>query len=123
MYMYICIYTHIYIYIYMASWATSSWWCSGISRIGCSPFYEPFVDSSRNVWFKKICILVPSNWGPLTVSFKRYRWSPLGVRAEANPPGEPAAVRQGDPTRTKQHKLYNYTAVKQSMCRFNRQTK
>ena len=47
-------------------------------NIRCSPFYEPCWDSSRNVWLKKTCVFVSSNWGPLTTFFKQYPWNPLG---------------------------------------------
>ena len=48
-------------------------------------FYESFCDSSINVWFKKICVFVSSNWGPLTVHFQLYPWNPLGREWASSP--------------------------------------
>ena len=42
---------------------------------------------SRNFWFKKICVFVSSNRGPLTVSFNRYPWTPPGAGDHARPAG------------------------------------
>ena len=50
---------------------------SGISRIRFSPFYESFRDSSINVWLKKICVFLSSNWGPLKVYVKLHPRNPL----------------------------------------------
>ena len=30
------------------------------------------------LWLKTICVLVSSDWGPLTVYFRQYAWNPPG---------------------------------------------
>ena len=37
------------------------------------------------LWFKNMCVFDSSNWGPLTLYFKKYPWDPPSVTRESLP--------------------------------------
>ena len=66
------------------------------SRMRFSPFYDSFRDSSMSYWFKKICVLVSSNWGPFAAAFKQYPWNSRrnGLVTRGRPEIEGVSLRE-----------------------------